>query len=114
MRTRCSAIIRIPSSISWADHRPICSTSDFPSSLAETDLQRSKGNPRQAARDPTGLTDFSGNVFYLITERDWCKLEIREIAATIMLESNCMVATSFSSKALGDEDSTSKTPSVRR
>jgi hypothetical protein len=51
---------------------------------------------------------------YLIARRDWCRLEMREIAATIMLERSCMVATSFSSKALGDEESTSKTPNVRR
>ena len=44
----------------------------------------------------------------------WCRLEMREMAATIMLDSSCMVATSRSSKAPGDEDSTSNTPSVRR
>lgn len=41
-------------------------------------------------------------------------VEMREIAATIMPESNCIVATSRSSNAPGDEESTSKTPSVRR
>src|SRR6185437_9711899 len=41
-------------------------------------------------------------------------VEIREIAATIMLDSSCMVATSRSSKAPGDEERTSKTPRVRR
>jgi len=39
---------------------------------------------------------------------------MREIAATIMLERSCMVATSRSSKAPGLDDRTSKTPSVRR
>ena len=46
--------------------------------------------------------------------RALCKLEIREIAATIMLERSCIVATSRSLKALGDDDSTSNTPNVRR
>ena len=41
-------------------------------------------------------------------------VEMREMAATIMLESSCMVATSRSSKAPGEEDKTSKTPRVRR
>src|ERR1700694_6059857 len=43
-----------------------------------------------------------------------CKLESREIVATIIPERNCMVATSLLSKAWGVDDSTSKTPRVRR
>ena len=43
-----------------------------------------------------------------------CKLESREIVATIIPERNCMVATSLLSNAWGVDDSTSKTPSVRR
>ena len=43
-----------------------------------------------------------------------CKLDSREIAATIIPEKNCMVATSLLSNAFGVDDSTSKTPSVRR
>jgi hypothetical protein len=39
---------------------------------------------------------------------------MREMAATIMLERSCMVATSPVSKAHGDEDITSNTPKVRR
>jgi hypothetical protein len=40
--------------------------------------------------------------------------ESRVIAATITLESSCMVETSRWSKAQGVEESTSKTPKVRR
>src|SRR5258708_6711345 len=43
-----------------------------------------------------------------------CKLESREIVATIIPERNCIVATSLLSNAWGVDDSTSKTPSVRR
>ena len=43
-----------------------------------------------------------------------CKLDRREIVATIIPERNCIVATSLLSKAWGADDSTSKTPSVRR
>ena len=43
-----------------------------------------------------------------------CKLDSREIVATIIPERNCMVATSLLSNAPGVDDSTSKTPSVRR
>src|SRR6266853_5606129 len=43
-----------------------------------------------------------------------CKLKSREIVATIIPERNCMVATSLLSNAWGVDDSTSKTPSVRR
>src|SRR5579885_2586251 len=43
-----------------------------------------------------------------------CRLEMRDIAATIMPDNNCMVATSRSSKAPGEEDRTSKTPRVLR
>src|SRR5208282_1643763 len=43
-----------------------------------------------------------------------CKLESREIVATIIPERNCIVATSLLSNACGVDDSTSKTPSVRR
>jgi hypothetical protein len=47
--------------------------------------------------------------------RDWVRwmVEIRDMAATIMLESSCMVATSRSSNAPGVDDRTSKTPKVR-
>src|SRR5713101_3238572 len=43
-----------------------------------------------------------------------CKLERREIVATIIPERNCIVATSLLSNACGVDDSTSKTPRVRR
>src|SRR6267378_7336131 len=43
-----------------------------------------------------------------------CKLDSREIAATIIPERNCIVATSLLSNAWGVDDSTSKTPSVLR
>src|SRR4029077_3583510 len=43
-----------------------------------------------------------------------CKLESREIVATIIPERNSMVATSLLSNARGVDDSTSNTPSVRR
>src|ERR1700693_1893822 len=43
-----------------------------------------------------------------------CKLESREIVATIIPDRNCMVATSLLSNAWGVDDSTSKTPNVRR
>src|SRR5882724_1288359 len=43
-----------------------------------------------------------------------CKLDSLEIAATIIPDRNCMVATSCWSKALGMEDRTSNTPRVRR
>src|ERR1700686_5864107 len=43
-----------------------------------------------------------------------CKLESREIVATIIPERNCMVATSLLSNAWGVDDSTSNTPRVRR
>jgi len=53
---------------------------------------------------------------YPAWRRSWARwmVEMREMAATIMLESSCMVATSRSSKAPGVDESTSKTPKVRR
>src|ERR1700685_548442 len=43
-----------------------------------------------------------------------CKFDNREIAATIMPDRNCMVATSLLSNAWAVDDRTSKTPRVRR
>ena len=53
---------------------------------------------------------------YPARRRAWVRwmVEMREMAATIVLERSCMVATSRSSKACGDEERTSKTPSVPR
>lgn len=107
---------------------PIILTGDCPSSSVAMSMWRLTGRVRQAATDRSGRIEIShelcvGRILESLIAHDyptrrsafaWRILEMREIAATITLDKSCMVATSRSSNAPGEDERTSNIPSVRR